>query len=102
VHYALIAESKPLSYEEAVSDERWWKAMKEEIEAIEKNHTWKLTKLPSGKRPIALKWVYKSKVNSQESLQGTRPGLWPKDFYSKLELIMVKCLHQWLGLRLSD
>lgn len=35
--------------------------MKNELDSIEKNGTWKLTELPPGHRPIGLKWVYKLK-----------------------------------------
>ena len=39
--------------------------MKKEIEAIEKNATWSLTKLPAGHKIIGLKWVFKLKKNSE-------------------------------------
>jgi hypothetical protein len=35
--------------------------MREEMNSIEENKTWKLVDLPSGHRPIGLKWVYKLK-----------------------------------------
>ena len=40
------ADSDPLSFNEAVTEEKWIKAMDEEIHAIEKNDTWKLTNPP--------------------------------------------------------
>lgn len=43
-------------------------AMQEEMEAIHKNQTWKLTALPEGKRAIGLKWIFKSKFNSNGTL----------------------------------
>ena len=36
--------------------------MNEEIRAIERNKTWDLVTLPIGKTPIAVKWVYKTKL----------------------------------------
>lgn len=36
--------------------------MEEELRSIEKNQTWELVHLPQGKRPIDVKWVYKTKV----------------------------------------
>ena len=59
----MIAEAEPLEFEEASESKRWWSAMKEEIASIEKNRTWELVELPAEKKPIALKWVYKVKVN---------------------------------------
>ena len=35
--------------------------MNEEIQSIEKNNTWKITNLLIGKKPIGVKWVYKTK-----------------------------------------
>ena len=35
--------------------------MLEELAAIERNNTWKLVRLPKGKKPISLKWVFKVK-----------------------------------------
>ena len=35
--------------------------MNEEIQSIENNNTWELTILPIGKKPIGVKWVYKTK-----------------------------------------
>ncbi|KAM0962557.1 hypothetical protein ACFX2J_021576 [Malus domestica] len=42
----LFADCKPVDFQEAVQDTKWRKAMDEEIEAIHKNDTWKLTILP--------------------------------------------------------
>ena len=35
--------------------------MNEEIQSIEKNNTWELTTLPVRKKPIGVKWAYKTK-----------------------------------------
>lgn len=37
--------------------------MEDELQAIEKNQTWELVDLPSQKKAIAMKWVYKIKLN---------------------------------------
>ena len=39
--------------------------MDDEIKAIEKNDTWKLTTLPKGHKPIGIKWVYKKNVKGE-------------------------------------
>ena len=33
--------------------------MNEEIEALDKNGTWDIVDLPTGKHPIGCKWVYR-------------------------------------------
>ena len=43
---------------------KWQKAMKEEIDSLVENDTWKLTELPKGHRAIKTKWVYKTKRDS--------------------------------------
>jgi hypothetical protein len=41
----------------------------EEMHAIEKNDTWKLTNLPENKKAIDVKWVYKMKKNAKGKVQ---------------------------------
>lgn len=43
--------------------ERWKQAITEEIESLEKNKTWILTSLPTGRTVIDSKWVFKIKRN---------------------------------------
>jgi hypothetical protein len=43
---ALYVGSDPLSYAEAVKSEKWQKAMEAKIDAIERNNTLELTRLP--------------------------------------------------------
>ncbi|KAL3500574.1 hypothetical protein ACH5RR_039667 [Cinchona calisaya] len=43
--------------------------MEEEIVAIRKNETWNLVDLPKGKKVIGLKWVFKTKYNTDGSVQ---------------------------------
>ncbi|RDX76244.1 Copia protein, partial [Mucuna pruriens] len=38
--------------------------MNDEIHAIKKNEMWELTNLPTNIRPMAVKWLYKTKYNS--------------------------------------
>jgi hypothetical protein len=58
--FAVSAE-KPGSLAHAGQDPCWRRAMEEELRAIEDNHTWTLTELPSRQRAIRLKWVFKVK-----------------------------------------
>lgn len=43
--------------------------MHKEINSLQHNDTWQLTNLPSGKRAIGNKWVYKVKLNSDGTLK---------------------------------
>lgn len=63
--------SDPLTSEEALArpdGHLWKKAMEEEIEAHAVNGTWILTDLPSGKKPIPNKWVFKMKRDANGSI----------------------------------
>ena len=57
----LFANEEIIFFEDAIKDEKWRKAMNEEIKIIEKNETWELTSLPKGLEPIGVKWVTKSR-----------------------------------------
>ncbi|KAE8731212.1 ZNF593 protein [Hibiscus syriacus] len=43
--------------------------MKEEIQALESNNTWKVVPLPLGKVPIGCKWVYKIKYDASGEIE---------------------------------
>lgn len=42
--------------------------MKQEISALEQNHTWSLMSLPPGQKPVGSHWVYKVKYKSEGSV----------------------------------
>lgn len=47
---------------EALSQEPWRDALIEEMNALEKNGTWKLVELPKGKSTVGCKWVFTVKL----------------------------------------
>lgn len=59
----LASAGEPCSFFEAERDKAWRAAMREEIDAVERNKTWELVNLPHGHCPIGLKWVFKLKKN---------------------------------------
>ena len=60
---------EPRFFHEAVKDSNWKEAMIKEIDALKKNNTWSVVDLPSGKKVINSKWVYKVKYNSDGSIE---------------------------------
>ncbi|KAM1775099.1 hypothetical protein ACFX12_044389 [Malus domestica] len=74
---------EPETYEEAEKDKAWKKAMKEELEMIEKNDTWELVNRPSEKPVIGVKWVYKVKLNLDGFVQKNKPRLVAKGYSQK-------------------
>ncbi|RDX66062.1 putative mitochondrial protein, partial [Mucuna pruriens] len=83
INFALFADCEPVTFEEAASDRNWRKAMDEEIHAIEKNQTWELTDLPGDKRPIGVKWVYKTKYKPSGEIDRFKARLVAKGYKQK-------------------
>jgi len=55
---AISSHTKPRNFKEACKYPEWIAVMKTELEALQANKTWYLTKLPENKVPIDCKWVY--------------------------------------------
>ena len=55
-------------YNQAKHNPNWIQAMNKEMAALEANETWELTLLPKGKKAIGSKWVYKTKLNPDGSM----------------------------------
>lgn len=74
---------EPATFGEATSDENWRKSMINELEAIEKNGTWKLTTLPPGHKAIGLKWVYKLKKDTNGNVVKRKARLVAKGYVQR-------------------
>ncbi|KAK5785024.1 hypothetical protein PVK06_039568 [Gossypium arboreum] len=77
---SLNSISIPKTVFEALEDENWRNAMKVEMEALEKNKTWDLVKLPEGKKPVGCRWVYIVKYKSDGSLERYKARLVAKGY----------------------
>lgn len=65
-HLAFLSV-EPSTVTEALNGDdknEWQAAMNEEMQSHKKNETWSLVDLPTGKRAITMKWVFKQKVDS--------------------------------------
>ncbi|GLU00818.1 hypothetical protein SLE2022_181580 [Rubroshorea leprosula] len=71
---------EPSCFEEATQNRKWCKAMDEEIEALERNQTWELVDLPKDNKVVSLKWVYKTKYNSNGSVHKHKARLVAKGY----------------------
>ncbi|CAA6661457.1 unnamed protein product [Spirodela intermedia] len=54
--------------------------MDAKMEALQKNHTWDLVPLPTGKKVVGCKWVYTPKFNADGSLERYNARLVVKDY----------------------
>ena len=57
--------------------------MQRELQALHETHTWTVVSLPSGKKPIACKWVYKVKQKADGSVERLKGRLVVKGFTQK-------------------
>ena len=60
--------------------------MDKEIQALEQTHTWVLTPLPPGKRPIGCKWVYRVKLNPNGTIERYKARLVAKGYTQRERL----------------
>ncbi|XP_076901612.1 uncharacterized protein LOC143556071 [Bidens hawaiensis] len=78
-----LSITDPILYTQAAKNDEWVKAMENELQAIEKNNTWELVTLPSGKNVVGIKWLYKTKVGVDGNLLKHKARLVAKG-YSQL------------------
>ena len=76
----------PNSLFEALSKREWRLAMEAEMDALQKNETWELGDLPSGKIPVGCKWVFAVKFKGDGSLERYKARLVAKAYTQTYEV----------------
>ena len=71
LHYILLTNrGEPESYDEAMEGRElvnWELAMKDEMDSLMSNETWRLAELPKGKKALHNKWVYRIKEEHDDN-----------------------------------
>jgi len=75
-----VALCEPEGYEEAKQSLEWQKAMQEEISMIDKNYTWELVDRPPGKNIIGVKWIFRTKLNADSTINKHKARLVVKGY----------------------
>ncbi|CAJ2651803.1 unnamed protein product [Trifolium pratense] len=78
-----IATLEPTRYAEAANVEGWKVAMQEEMKMIEKNQTWQLVDKPENQKIIGVKWVYRTKLNPDGSINKLKARLVVKGYFQQ-------------------
>ena len=85
--YVMLTDAgEPESYQEAQEceqKEQWLIAMQDEMDALQKNHTYDLVELPEGRKALKNKWVFRLKTQEQCSQPKYKARLVVKDFGQK-------------------
>ncbi|WRX22864.1 Reverse transcriptase [Theobroma cacao] len=75
-----IAIAEPQSYSEVAADEHWKQAMEAEMMMIRKNNTWSLVDKPKNQKIIRVKWIFRTKLNFDCSINKFKARLVVKGF----------------------
>ena len=82
IHHSLfLAHSEPKGVKQALTDPNWLSAMQLEYAALLKNHTWDLVPLPSNRKAVGCKWVFRIKENADGSINKYKARLVAKGFH---------------------
>jgi hypothetical protein len=76
----LVHSSDPQSYGEAVGNPFWESAMQEEYNSLLENQTWDLVPLPSGRKIVRCRWVYRTKSAADGKISRYKDRLVAKGF----------------------
>ena len=63
--------------------DEWIQAEKEELSALRNNNTWKVVERPANAKPISCRWVYKVKLNPDNSVKKFKARLVAKGFQQR-------------------
>ena len=63
-----VAICEPAGFHDAKNSQHWMAAMQEELSIIEKNKTWELVDRPLNRKIIGVRWVFRTKLNPDGSV----------------------------------
>ena len=73
-------EEEPKSIEEALKNKIWKEAADCEYQSLMDNETWELVNLPSGRKPVGCKWIFKTKCTSEGKVERYKARLVAKGY----------------------
>jgi hypothetical protein len=79
-HIFLVQSSDPQSYGEVAGNPFWESTMQEEYNSLLENHTWDPVPLPSGRKLVRCRWVYRTKSAVDGQISRYKANLVTKGF----------------------
>jgi hypothetical protein len=79
----LTDQEEPATYTEAMEgpkSEKWLEAMKSEIRYMYDNQVWTLVDIPSNRKAIENKWIFKKKTDADDNITFYKARLVANDF----------------------
>ncbi|KAM2596471.1 hypothetical protein TB2_040908 [Malus domestica] len=70
----------PQTFQEANELAPWKSAMRDELQALHDNKTRSVVKLPKGKKAVSSRWVYKTKFNTDKTIERHKARLVARGF----------------------
>uniref|UniRef100_A0A251UMJ3 Putative ribonuclease H-like domain-containing protein n=1 Tax=Helianthus annuus TaxID=4232 RepID=A0A251UMJ3_HELAN len=80
LHQALFTTCDPTTFHTASKDEKWVRAMQDELTALYKNNTWTLVPRPTNANIVGSKWIYRTKYRSDGSIERYKARLVAQGF----------------------
>nr|KYP64997.1 Retrovirus-related Pol polyprotein from transposon TNT 1-94 [Cajanus cajan] len=77
---AISSIIEPRSYQDVINHDCWKEAIRAELDALDKQKTWILTDLPSKKRVVGCRWVFKVKYHADGSVERYKARIVAKGF----------------------
>lgn len=72
---------EPRNVKQALKDPKWYAVVKDEFDALQRNHTWSLVPLPPNRQSIGCKWVFWVKESADGSINRYKARLMAKGFH---------------------
>lgn len=80
IHVALFANKDPKGFKSAAKHTKWLEAMNEEMSALRINETWDLVPRPLTSNIVCSKWVFRTKFQSEGSIERYKARLVAQGF----------------------
>jgi len=82
----------PVSFEKVVTSSKWKKAIDLEIKVVEKNGTWELIALWDGAKKIGVKWIFKTKLNTNGEVDKYKAWLVAQEYTQQFGIDYIEVI----------